>query len=148
MSILAIDPGTTESGFAILYPPRNIGRFGVVDNNKILEIVYQHDGWDTLAIESMVARGMPAGDDHFATMRWVGRFQQQSHDPEGVILVDRADVKLHLCGSAKAKDSNIRQRLIDMFGKPGTKKKPGPTFGIASHAWSALAVATFVAGLK
>lgn len=148
MIIFAIDPGTTESGYMFLESPKTLVRFGVCENESLLPLLMGRGLYDVLAIESMVARGMPAGDDHFATMRWVGRFQQASRDPDGVILVDRAEVKLHLCNSAKAKDANIRQRLIDLFGKPGTKKKPGPTFGIASHAWSALAVATFVAGIK
>ena len=32
--------------------------------------------------------------------------------------------KMNLCGSMKAKDSNIRQALIDRFGEVGTKKNP------------------------
>ena len=60
-------------------------------------------------------------------------------------LVYREDVKLHLCGSPRAKDANIRQALIDRWGGKaeavGTVKKPGPLYGVKSHAWSALAVA-------
>jgi hypothetical protein len=41
----------------------------------------------------------------------------------------------------RAKDQNIRQALIDRLGPPGTKKNPGPTYGVTSHMWSALAVA-------
>lgn len=57
----------------------------------------------------------------------------------------RRAVKLHLCGSMRAKDGNIRQALVDRFGGQaqavGTKKAPGPLFGLSSHRWSALAVA-------
>jgi hypothetical protein len=57
----------------------------------------------------------------------------------------RATVKAHLCRSAKAKDSNVRQALIDLFGGKenaiGTKKTPGPLYGISGDVWAALAVA-------
>jgi hypothetical protein len=41
----------------------------------------------------------------------------------------------------KAKDANIRQALIDKIGPQGTKKDPGPTYGISKDVWSALAIA-------
>ena len=47
--------------------------------------------------------------------------------PEAVIRVKRSAVKLHQCGSNRAKDANVRQALIDKMGPPGTKKAPGPT---------------------
>jgi hypothetical protein len=63
-------------------------------------------------------------------------------------LVFRRDVKLHLCGSARAKDPNIRQALLDRFGPVGTKKAPGPLYGVKSHIWSALAVAVTASETK
>ena len=65
--------------------------------------------------------------------------------PDEVRRVFRMAVKMHLCHSAKAKDANIRQALIDRLGPPGTKKAPGPTYGVTSHAWPALAIAVTVA---
>ena len=62
-------------------------------------------------------------------------------------LVYRSEVKMHLCHTAKAKDGNIRQALIDKYGEPGTKKKPGKLYGVASHIWPALAVADFYLSL-
>ena len=84
---------------------------------------------------------MAVGDDSLQTLIWTGRFQQWARNPEAVILVKRSAVKLHLCGSARAKDPNVRQALIDRLGAPGTKKNPGPTYGVSSHGWAALAVA-------
>jgi hypothetical protein len=52
-------------------------------------------------------------------------------------------VKLHLCNSPRAKDGNVRQALIDRVGPQGTKKGQGPTYGIKSHEWAALAVAVY-----
>jgi len=49
-----------------------------------------------------------------------------------------------LCGSVRAKDSNIRQALIDRVGPQGKKHSPGPTYGLAKHDWAALAIAIYV----
>lgn len=144
--ILAVDPGTTKSGFVIL-DEGHVTSSGVLSNREALEMVAGHAG--TVAIEMVASYGMAVGKDVFETVRWIGRFQQASRDPEAVRLVYRRDVKLHLCGSAKAKDANVRQALLDLFpgsggGKTpqiGTKAARGPLYGVSSHAWSALAVA-------
>jgi hypothetical protein len=62
-----------------------------------------------------------------------------------VELIYRKDIKLFLCGTMRAKDANIRQALIDKIGPQGTKAQPGPTYGIKSHSWAALAVAVYAA---
>ena len=96
---------------------------------------------DELAIEMVASYGMAVGKEVFETVRWIGRFQQCWRDPDAVRLIYRRDVKLHLCGSPRAKDANIRQALIDQLGPVGVKREPGPLYGVKSHAWSALAVA-------
>jgi hypothetical protein len=62
-----------------------------------------------------------------------------------VTLMVRRDVKMHICGQMKAKDSNIRAALIDRFGGKeraiGRKASPGPLFGITADRWAALALA-------
>jgi hypothetical protein len=40
----------------------------------------------------------------------------------------------------KAKDSNIRQALIDRFGDVGTKNNQGFFYGFKKDIWSAFAV--------
>ncbi|MDB5975178.1 MAG: hypothetical protein JWR07_1938 [Nevskia sp.] len=102
-----------------------------------------------LAVEMIASYGMPVGREVFETCVWIGRFKQAWYSPDEVMLVYRKDVKLHLCGSPRAKDPNVRQALIDLYpatggGKTpqiGTKAKPGPLFGVTSHAWPALGVA-------
>lgn len=97
-----------------------------------------------VAIEMISCYGMPVGAEVFETCLWIGEFRAIMR-PQPVTLCYRRDIKLHLCGTAKAKDSNVRQALIDRLGKPGTKKDPGPTYGVTSHMWSALAVAVYAA---
>lgn len=140
--ILAIDPGTTSSGY-VLFAGGIAADSGVLANNRVLEMVRTWPG--PLAVEMIASYGMPVGAEVFETVRWIGRFQQAYQDPDAVRLVFRKDVKMHLCGTPRAKDANIRQALIDKLGAPGTKKNPGPTYGVKSHAWAALGVAVTAA---
>lgn len=148
MKILAIDPGTEQSGY-VRYEDGRIVESGVVPNDEALKLIGQRayfaDEGDVLAIEMIASYGMAVGKEVFATCVWVGRFQQVWADPDSVRLVFRKDVKMHLCGTPRAKDANIRQALIDLIGPQGTKKEPGPTYGVKSHAWAALAVAVTTA---
>jgi Holliday junction resolvasome RuvABC endonuclease subunit len=141
--IFAIDPGTTQSGWVLLESGKVVDS-GVSDNHDVLRWVKAGQGADLLAIEMIAGMGMTVGRETFETVRWIGRFQQAWADPEAVRLVYRRDVKQALCGSQQAKDKNIRQALLDLIGKQGTKMQPGPTYGVSSHAWSALAVAVLV----
>ena len=147
--ICAVDPGTTQSGFVMLYGDL-VTRSGVLPNKEMLAVVSAHRG--VVAIEMVASYGMAVGKEVFETVRWLGRFQQACADPEAVKLVYRRDVKIHVCNSSKAKDPNVRQALLDMFpatggGKTpqiGTKAKPGPLYGVSTHAWAALGVAVTV----
>jgi hypothetical protein len=156
--ILAIDPGTTESGWVLYEVCSTLnlaGRVldsGVCKNHMMLDMVWNWQYQDALAIEMIASYGMPVGREVFETCVWIGRFVQAWYQPSAVKLVYRKDVKLHLCGSPRAKDPNVRQALIDRFpatggGKVpqiGTKGRPGPLYGVSSHAWPALGVAVTV----
>jgi hypothetical protein len=150
MTILAIDPGTTESGWCI-YDGARVLDSGVMGNAEMLYAIPDVPA-DRLAIEMIASYGMPVGREVFETCVWVGRFVQACRAPEKVELVYRKDVKLHLCGTAQAKDPNVRQALLDMFPRTGggktpqigTKDQPGPLYGVSSHAWAALGVAVTV----
>jgi len=140
MRILAIDPGTTSSAF-ILYENEMILGKGKIENEAMLDII-RNTGFDTLVIEAIASYGMSVGAEVFTTCIWVGRFIQVCVDKGSpYALIFRSEIKMYLCNSMRAKDSNIRQALIDRFGKPGTKRAPGPTFGLSGDLWSAFAVA-------
>jgi hypothetical protein len=154
--ILAIDPGTDQSGWAV-FDGERVDDCGVMDNVDLLNnLRSMPDNGQKLAIEMIASYGMAVGREVFETCVWIGRFQQAWHSPDAVRLVYRKDVKLHLCGTTKAKDPNVRQAIIDLFPRTGggktpqigTKKAPGPLFGVSSHAWPALAVAITAANQK
>lgn len=138
VSILAIDPGTLESGWVILSNGKVV-ESGVDRNEHVLFLV---KSWTpALAIEMIASYGMPVGREVFETCVWIGRFVQAYRYSGLAQLIYRKDVKLHLCGTSNAKDPHIRQALIDLIGPQGVKKAPGPTYGVRSHAWAALGVA-------
>lgn len=149
--ILAIDPGTTQSAWC-LFDGEKVVECDIQCNQTVraklscLDLSEVH-----IAIEMIASYGMPVGKEVFETCVWIGRFVEVSvtNCTAGCSLVYRKDVKLHLCNSARAKDGNVRQALIDRFeptggGKTpqiGTAKQPGPLYGVSSHVWAALAVA-------
>ena len=152
--ILAIDPGNQQSGWVIIdtdtYAPL---KFGKEPNPEVATRV-RGAHYHQLAIEQIghYGTGMPAGRDVFDTCRWIGRYEQLAdnrHLP--ALLVLRATIKTHLCGTPKAKDPNVTQALVDRFdpgarnyGK-GTKAEPGWFHGFHRDIWSAYALAVYAA---
>jgi len=160
MRVLAIDPGTTESGW-VLYDTETecVVHREISDNCDLLHYMEVGDfrsgqlKADHMAIEMVASYGMPVGASVFETCCWIGKFEcafafGHELDSRPSSRIYRKDVKLHLCLDSRAKDANIRQALIDRFsggqGKRvaiGLKASPGPLYGFKSHMWAALAVA-------
>jgi hypothetical protein len=146
--ILAIDPGPTESAY-VMYEGGSVTEFDKLPNWAIIDAVLQKFG-DTptmLVIEQIAAMGMAVGAEVFETVFWSGRFAQEWENQSGTWdRIKRHEVKMHLCGNMRAKDANIRTALLDKFGPGkekavGTKKNPGPLYGVSGDVWAALAVA-------
>lgn len=160
-SVLAIDPGCTESGYALIDAatcrPIDVGK---LSNDVLRARLAAHLALGNLhsvtnvAVEMVASYGMAVGKEVFETCVWIGRFQEIFASGPPVELVYRRDVKLHHCHSAKAKDSNITQALIDRFasGEPnrgkGTKAAPGWFYGFRADIWQAYALAVYVADTK
>jgi hypothetical protein len=146
MGILAIDPGPEHSAY-LFYRDGKLGFFDKISNEELLHLL-KHFTIEEMAIEMIQSFGMPVGQTVFDTCVWIGRFIQE-WQPKIATKVYRQDVKMHICHNQRAKDSNIRQALIDRFpasggGKCpqiGTKKQPGPLYGVTKDIWSALAIA-------
>ena len=137
--ILAIDPGTHQSGYC-LYDAGRVITSGVMDNHDLLKIVAD-DRSDVLAIEKVVSYGRAVGQEVFDTCEWAGRFRQVWGCPDETLSVTRLQVKQALGLKGADDEAKVNKRLREVVGDKGTKANPGPTFGVTSHAWAALGVA-------
>ena len=172
--ILAIDPGNIQSGYAILKTDKNditeIVEHGKIDNEKLREKM-KDKGWNRginmLAIEMIAHYGqsMAAGATTFETCVWIGRFMETAErdmnlcEDKDMFRIYRREEKINLCGSMRAKDSDITTALTDRytpgeknFGK-GTKANPGFFYGVAADIWQAIATGVtafdiYVRGIK
>jgi hypothetical protein len=162
MKILAIDPGTVQSGWVIYvphsmaYPTQgwspNLEGMGIEDNYTIREWI-RYDritAWNTAVIEKIESYGPKhqIGKETITTIEWIGRFTECVDSRMGLktmhTLTTR-EVRLHLCGYMGADKPAIRRALLDRFGPQGTKKNPGVLYGVREHIWSALALAVVFA---
>lgn len=150
MRILAIDPGNLYSAYCLIdTDTMKPLQFDKTENAFVRSVLEQKEQYDRAVIEMIghYGTGMPAGKSVFDTCVWIGRFEETA-ERQGRIIdrVMRREEKLDLCGSMKAKDSNITQALIDRFapntpnrGK-GRKSQPGFFYGFHADIWQAYAV--------
>jgi len=142
--ILGIDPGTEQSGFVVW--DNGVIEADTIPNFELLSrLIDNHfGGVEVCGIEMVASYGMAVGKEVFETVYWIGRYYERARRNFTTVRVFRKDIKIHLCGTTKAKDANIRQALLDKHGQTGTKKNRGPLYGISGHLWSALAVADYI----
>ena len=148
MRIIGIDPGNASTGWCEIHDG-----FPVACSKESNAIVF---GWlreratqaehPILALEAIASYGMAVGKEIFDTCYAIGRMWELWESRGGTTrLVYRRDVKLFLCQSVRATDSNIRAALLDRFGGKakaiGSKANPGPLYSLKKDMWSALAVA-------
>jgi hypothetical protein len=145
-TILAIDPGTTQSAW-VVWADGSVANRSIEPNADLLARLRDRRAaisWaDVAVIEQVASYGMPVGAEVFETVRWSGRFEEALH-PTPVVQLTRKTIVLHLCNSPRATDSNVRRALMDKFGGDasiGLKRSPGPLYGFHADLWAALAVA-------
>lgn len=141
MTILSIDPGPEQSAY-VVWDGERIYEKAIESNHRIIMQMTSGDfkGFPVdLVIEQVKCYGMTVADSVFDTVFWTGRFCEAWS--ANWHRIPRMQVKMHLCHNSRAKDSNIRQALIDRFGEPGTKKEPGLTYGLKRDLWQAFALA-------
>lgn len=152
MNILAIDPGPVRSAWVWMHAGE-IGAFDCQPNAQVLRHLEKPRHGEVLALEMIASYGMSVGAEVFETCVWIGQFLREWERQDGKAeRIFRREVKLHLCGQARAKDGNIRQALIDRYGGKesaiGRKATPGPLYGMSGDVWAALAVAVTYADTR
>jgi len=155
MIVLALDPGTTHTGWALIDTagPRVL-ESGKDENKRVRDMLRGPGIYDLILIETMSGSAhMPFGVEKVEAVRWAGRFEEAAI-PFPVKRISRESIKATLLGKANVKgaDAAIRQVLIDRWaaraGRPldgkaaavGTKASPGPLYGVRADAWAALAL--------
>lgn len=142
MIVLGLDPGTEKSA-CVIWDGQSVTYHFEGPNTDVLSWLRAFVGNAVLVIEKIESYGMAVGESTFTTVFWSGRFAE-AWSPQRFEQLGRRHVKQHLCHTARATDSNIRQAILDRFGGEkaiGRKATPGPLYGIKGHEFAALAVA-------
>lgn len=140
--VIGVDPGPKESAFVWWDEiEKRVAKVSNLSNEDAL--IHLVQGAFPVAIEKLVAYGQRVGDLTFETTWWSGRFWQAIpyYARKSCRMIGRKEVKLFLTGVTNTKDKQVREALVAKYEAVGTKKNPGPLYGISSHAWAALAVA-------
>ena len=151
MIVIGIDPGYRQSAL-VAFDGSKVCQNLICDNETMLvnledmkTEIGNKFGW-VLVLEQMqmFRSAFGVGVEVFDSVFWAGRFAQVWH-PRRFDQIIRAKVRAHL-QATKGGDAAVRQGLINRFGAYkelaiGSKKQPGPLYGIKSHEWSALAIA-------
>lgn len=167
--LIGIDPGTTQTAYSIvevkdnqlnkvLFKDKN-DNSKIYDTLKINIIEYcQSENIKNIniniAIEHIENHGMAVGQTTFETCYFIGALCYQLNNNLSLELklsnvnclvklyrIYRHQEKTLICNNSRAKDSNIRQALIDQFGNVGTKNNQGYFYGFKSDIWSSFAIA-------
>lgn len=154
MRILAIDPGSEQSAMVLYHTERREIEHRAIQPNDdlVLQLPALRGCADHLAIELDKAYSITFANSQ---RRFFPQQVLETHFQAGRFVqawgrtwsrVERRDVRLHLCGTQRARDPQIRQALINRFGPGkkkaiGTKAERGVLYGIRKDLWAALAVA-------
>lgn len=134
MIILAIDPGTRESGLVALDTSAyRIGDFSgatwagspavlgnLYDNEDVLARLRGPSAHDAYVIEmkQYYGKGSSAGSETFESCVWIGRFMEaiEAKGDRTVHRITRTAIRACICGTNRSSDKEVRQALIDRFG--------------------------------
>lgn len=140
--ILGVDPGPTESAFALVSDDQRVLQADKVGNDALIDRI-RKDPPAHVVVESMQSYGAPVGRSTFETCYQVGRILQACQDL-GIpcTLIPRPEYSRRICGVGKVNDAVLRQALLLRFG--GDRKgEPLAALKGNSDKRSAYAVAAY-----
>lgn len=143
--LMGIDPGTTESGYAIIDEEYSVRQAGKVPNEDLLKLI---SPWpdlmvDTIIVESMQNYGQVFGKSSIETCYFIGRVIQVALSA-GIpyFLYPRPEYARAICGCTKISDAILRQAILNRFGGD-TKGEPLNLLRGNSDKRSAFSVAVY-----
>jgi hypothetical protein len=151
--ILGLDPGPRICGICE-YDPRVRRVFSSISDASVEYALQMLDSNPyVVAIERVQATGQIAGNEVLWTAEVSARLYQRALDYgyEAEWLYRREVLRILDVTGAGNRDSLVRARLLEMHGGPeakGTKRAPGPLYGLSGHGWAALALAVAAAGRR
>jgi len=119
MRIIGIDPGPTESAYALIDNDFRVHEAEKVNNDNLAEwLAVQRPVH--VVIESMQSYGAPVGRSTFETCFMIGRLIQVCKDHQiPYTLYPRPEYTRRICGVGKINDAVLRQALLLRFGGYG-----------------------------
>ena len=162
--VIGIDPGTRTHGLVVYRDRLAVIADPTADTSDVCSILWsahilRRSRPVIITVERISAMGI-AGNDVVHTAEISARFVELAHriadsDPGGhpvhpihVYWLRRRQVlaMLAVSGAKGSKDAAVRRAMIEEHGGTksiavGTKAKPGPLYGVTSHAWQALGLA-------
>lgn len=142
-AILAIDPGSTRSGWVLLDGER-VTDAGDTDNETVRGILRMTGReWEAVVIEEMVSWGGIPRPSTITTAIWIGRFIEAALPVPTTLLRRQSVMKaLRVPHQATAKqDAAVRELLIDRWGGGSARTKGHVLYAVTGDAWQALALA-------
>lgn len=128
----------------------------IVDNRELLDDIW-HDvvTGHFLIIEMVSCYNMKVGETIFETCVWIGRFLQAwCKDSEEIEInssgrLARKSVLIHMCGTTRVKDKDVRKAVIKRYPATGGGQTPqigikaqqGPLYGVHDDIFQALGLA-------
>lgn len=155
MRILAIDPGSRESGWVLWSPDQGLIDFDKAPNSSVKNKLALYADCivpdKAKVVIEKITLYQRADENIHDTVLWCGRFLEVSDEIANPgVLMTRTEVKKTLLPGLKTterNDSTIKAYLKDRFapgvsnhGK-GTKKEPGYFYGFKADVWQAFALA-------
>jgi hypothetical protein len=148
MLILGIDPGEKESGVVLFDRTANRVLWAHHKEQRDLEVdllMRWSELPDVIVCENIVPMGVPFSRNLRETCRTIDRLELIAEQRNiHWVPITRNEVKVAICGKCQGiKDANVLAGVQERFGGKaackGTKKNPGPCYGVSGHCWQALA---------
>lgn len=144
LTYLGVDPGEQASGVVTLElpdqgEPRVVWSRKQMPNDEVLCLLRGRSRRriGPVVIETMVPYGLTFGWSTLRTVMLTGQFIEAS-GTAGVQITRKEVLEILFGSKPKKPDSAVLALLQEEIGGKGTKGSPGPTHGVAGHAWQAL----------